>query len=66
MDINLHGVTVQNCQTEYGEFVIDFYPSDHKRYKVKQHIPDRYTVVRTEHAEEGELVIWFIKSKSGK
>jgi len=61
MNINLNGVTVQKCQTEIGEYVIDFYPVDHKRQTVKQEIPDRYSVVHTEYADGDEMVIWYLK-----
>lgn len=63
MDIDLYGVTVQTCQTSYGEYTIEFYPSDYKRSKVKKAIPDRYKISHKENAEGGELVIWFIKEK---
>lgn len=63
MQIDIHGINVRECPTDYGEYVFHFYPRDHDRHKVKQEIPDNYTIVHREYDEGGELVTWFLEQK---
>jgi hypothetical protein len=65
MDIDIHGVKVKSCETDYGEYVIDFYPRDIDRNKVKRAINRKgYTVSHKETLENGELLSWFVERKN--
>lgn len=63
MQININGITAQNCETDYGDYFLYFYPRDHDRHKVKQEIPNNYKIIHKEYDEGGELVTWFLEQK---
>lgn len=62
MNIDIPGVNAQTCGTDYGDYVVDFYPRDHRRHKVRKEIHDSgYKIAHKETAEGGELVTWFLE-----
>lgn len=61
--MDIHGVNVRECETDHGDYVLDFYKRDCDRRKVEQEIPDNYTLVERDTQESGEILVWFLEQK---
>lgn len=58
-NISLYGVTVKKCETDYGDYTVQFCPRDYSRNKVRKQIPNHHSRVHKKQYEGGELLVWF-------
>ena len=55
---------LQDCSTDYGDYMYHFYPRDYSRFKVEKQIREEgLEIAYEESIEQGELVILFLNEK---
>jgi hypothetical protein len=62
MRINITGATIEECNTDVAEWIIDFYSREVERHQIKNWIRmNGYSIVEKEIHENGEFVSLYVE-----